>query len=99
MTTYAREEMMSASDVVRNFGSVLASISGHKRDKVAIIRNNRMEAVLVPVDEYERMQEICEVAEQFELYGIVAERSATPPEEYVSLADALKKCGVKPDDL
>jgi len=99
MTTYAREEIMSSSEVVRNFGSVLASIAGHKRDKVAIIRNNRMEAVLVPIDEYERMQEICEVAEQFELYGIIAERGKTPPEEYVSLADALNKCGVKPDEL
>ena len=99
MTSYAREEIMSSSEVVRNFGSVLASISGHKRDKVAIIRNNRMEAVLVPIDEYERMQEICEVAEQFELYGILAERSKTLPDEYVTLADALKKSGVKTDEL
>ena len=99
MTTYAREEIMSSSEVVRNFSSVLASIAGHKRDKVAIIRNNRMEAVLVPIDEYERMQEICAVAEQFELYGIIAERSKTPPEQYVSLADALMKSGVKSDEL
>jgi PHD/YefM family antitoxin component YafN of YafNO toxin-antitoxin module len=99
MTTYSREEIMSSSEVVRNFGSVLASIAGHKRDKVAIIRNNRMEAVLVPIDEYERMQEICEIAEQFELYGVIADRSKTPPEQYISLADAMKKCGVKTDEL
>ena len=99
MTTYAREEIMSSSEVVRNFSSVLASIAGHKRDKVAIIRNNRMEAVLVPIDEYERMQEICEVAEQFELYGIISERIKTPPEQYISLGAALEKSGVKPDEL
>lgn len=90
---------MSSSEVVRNFSSVLASISGHKRDKVAILRNNRMEAVLVPIDEYERMQEICEVAEQFELYGILAERSKIEPDAYVTLADALEKSGVKTDEL
>lgn len=53
----------------------------------------------MPIDEYERMQEICAVAEQFELYGIIAERSKTPHEEYVSLAAALNKCGVKPDEI
>ncbi len=99
MTTYAREEIMSSSEVVRNFGSVLASIAGHKREKVAIIRNNRMEAVIVPIDEYERMQEICEVAEQFELYGIISDRIKTPSEQYVSLADALESSGVKTDEL
>ena len=99
MTTYAREEIMSSSEVVRNFSSVLASIAGHSREKVAIIRNNRMEAVLVPIDEYERMQEICEVAEQFELYSIIADRSKTPLEQYVSLADAFEKSGVKTDEL
>lgn len=99
MTSYAREEIMSSSEVVRNFSTVLASISGHKRDKVAIIRNNRMEAVLVPIDEYERMQEICKVAEQFELYGILAERSKVPPEEYVTLNDAFKKSGINPNEL
>lgn len=99
MTTYAREEIMSSSEVVRNFGSVMTSIAGHKREKIAIIRNNRMEAVLVPIDEYERMQEICEIAEQFELYGIIADRGKTPPEQYVSLAEALEKSGVSTDEL
>jgi hypothetical protein len=39
------------------------------------------------------------IAEQFELYAIIAERAKTPSEEYVSLADALKKCGLKQDAL
>jgi len=38
----------------------------------------------VTIDEFERMQEICEVAEQFELYGIIAKRAKTPPEKIMS---------------
>ena len=50
MTHYAREEIMSSSEVVRNFGAVLSSVVQHRREKVAIIRNNRLEAVLVAAD-------------------------------------------------
>jgi len=56
MAHYAREEIMSSSDVVRNFGAVLSSVVKHQREKVAIIRNNRLEAVLVAADVYERLE-------------------------------------------
>jgi PHD/YefM family antitoxin component YafN of YafNO toxin-antitoxin module len=56
MAHYAREEIMSSSDVARNFGAVLSSVVQHRREKVAIIRNNRLEAVLVAADVYESME-------------------------------------------
>ena len=62
MTHYAREEIMSSSEVVRNFGAVLSSVVQHRREKVAIIRNNRLEAVLVAADVYERLEKSCETA-------------------------------------
>lgn len=55
MARYAREEIISSSDVVRNFGAVLNSVVQHRREKVAIVRNNRLEAVLVAADVYERL--------------------------------------------
>jgi len=51
---------MSSSDVARNFGAVLSSVVRHRREKVAIIRNNRLEAVLVAADVYERLEKSCE---------------------------------------
>ena len=62
MAHYSREEIMSSSEVVRNFGAVLSSVVQHRREKVAIIRNNRLEAVLVAADVYERLEESCEAA-------------------------------------
>ena len=53
---------MSSSDVVRNFGAVLSSVVKHQREKVAIIRNNRLEAVLVAADVYERLEKAGEMA-------------------------------------
>lgn len=62
MSRYGREEIMSSSEVVRNFGNVLTSVVKHTREKVAIVRNNRLEAVLLAVDVYERMEMMCESA-------------------------------------
>jgi PHD/YefM family antitoxin component YafN of YafNO toxin-antitoxin module len=62
MAHNTREEIMSSSEVVRNFGAVLSSVVQHQREKVAIIRNNRMEAVLVAVDVYEQMEKMCETS-------------------------------------
>ena len=62
MADYSREEIMSSSEVVRNFGAVLSSVVQHQREKVAIIRNNRLEAVLVAADVYERMEKSCKMA-------------------------------------
>ncbi len=62
MSSYGREEIMSSSEVVRNFGSLLTSVARHQREKVVIVRNNRLEAVLLPVDVYERMEKTCEAA-------------------------------------
>lgn len=62
MAHYAREEIMSSSEVVRNFGAVLSSVVQHQREKVAIIRNNRLEAVLVAADVYERLEKAGEIA-------------------------------------
>jgi len=61
MAHYAREEIMSSSDVVRNFGAVLSSVVKHQREKVAIIRNNRLEAVLIAADVYERLERAVEM--------------------------------------
>lgn len=58
MAHYAREEILSSSEVVRNFGAVLNSVVQHQRKKVAIIRNNRLEAVLVAADVYESLESI-----------------------------------------
>ena len=79
MTHYAREEIMSSSEVVRNFGSVLSSVVHHQREKVAIVRNNRLEAVLVAADVYERLENA----------GAVSAKTATPFRSAVTVGNSF----------
>ena len=58
MITFARNEIVSATQFARKFAAILKSQTETKKEKVAIIRNNEMRAVLIPIDEYERLKNI-----------------------------------------
>lgn len=58
MTTYyASDELISSSELVKKFGSYLSQIRDCSVDKLAVLRNNKVEAVLISKDEYEKMAE------------------------------------------
>lgn len=62
--TYAKNEIMTATDMVRNFSSVLGSLSKGEKKRVVIVKNNRFEAVMITVDEYEKMSEAVQILEK-----------------------------------
>ena len=88
MAHYAREEIMSSSELVRNFGAVLSSVAEHKREKVAIIRNNRLEAVILAVDVYERLENARQFLERTDLEAM---NTAANEGNSVALLDFLRK--------
>lgn len=61
--TYHKDEIMTATDMVRNFSSVLHSVSKEKK-KVIIVKNNRFEAVMLSVEAYEKMSEAVTILER-----------------------------------
>lgn len=62
--TYAKNEMMSATDMVRNFSSVLSSLRKGENKRVVVVKNNRFEAVMITVEEYEKMSEAVNILEK-----------------------------------
>ena len=99
MVAYGRDEIISASDVARNFSKILKDVTSYTKEKIAISKNNKLEAVIVPIEEYERMQEALEMAEHIEIYNIVKARENGPKEKYISLEDSAKLYGIDIDEL
>jgi len=62
--TYAKNEIMTATDMVRNFSSVLGSLTKGKSKRIVVVKNNRFEAVMITVDEYEKMSEAVNILEK-----------------------------------
>jgi PHD/YefM family antitoxin component YafN of YafNO toxin-antitoxin module len=94
MITFTRNEIVSATQFVRQFATFLKRITESKQEKVAIIKNNEMQAVFITIDEYERLKAIEEYAEQKEIFSLIESRKNTPENEYVSFEDAMNQAGV-----
>jgi PHD/YefM family antitoxin component YafN of YafNO toxin-antitoxin module len=99
MTSYARDEMVSVTDIVKGFKANLEKVTEHAVEKLAIMRNNKPEAVIVPVDDYENMKELYEYAERLSILETVQARKNTPKSEYISFDSILKKAGISRDEL
>lgn len=93
MVTFARNEIVSSSQFVRNFATFLKQLTESKQEKIAIIKNNEMQAVMIPVEEYEKLKSIEEIAERKEIFDTVQSRGKTPEAEYVSYDEGMRQAG------
>lgn len=96
MTAYARDEIVPATEVARSFSAIYKSIVEHKKEKIAVSKNNKLELVMLPIEEYERMRAAQEMLEHIEIYRIVKERENQPT---VSFDEMMAKFGITEDDL
>ncbi|RLA80403.1 MAG: hypothetical protein DRG78_11010 [Epsilonproteobacteria bacterium] len=57
MVAYATNELIPSSEFAKRFGSYLTQIKDNTVNKLAILKNNKVEAVLISKDEYEIMSD------------------------------------------
>ena len=94
MVTFARNEIVSSSQFVRCFATFLKRMTESNDEKIAVVKNNQMQAVMIPIDEYERLKSLEEASEQKEIYKMIQERESVPQEDYISYEDAMKMAGL-----
>ncbi len=92
-SSFSRDEMISATTVAKNFGKVVADLAEHRREKTAVVRNNEITAVILPVAEYEYMAGIVEFVEHLEIYDLVTRRGKDLGER-IPLESLLKEEGI-----
>ena len=98
MVTYATNELIPSSEFAKKFGSYLSQIKESTIDKIAVLKNNKVEAVLVSKDDYERMSEALELLEHQEIYKIVQERTSKPFKT-ISMEDMAKSFNIDLEKL
>jgi PHD/YefM family antitoxin component YafN of YafNO toxin-antitoxin module len=99
MHAYTKDELISSTEIVRNFSAILDSIKEQRRDKVAVMRKNKLEAVILSVDEYERIQELADLIEHFQIFKTIEKRKTTPVEAYLDFEQVLAEHGLSTDDI
>jgi conserved domain protein len=63
LATFSKDEIITATEVVRNFSAILSKVGKAQMKRVVIVKNNKFEAVLLNMAEYERLCEAVEVLE------------------------------------
>ncbi len=96
MIAYARDEIVPATEFARSFSAIYKSLVEHKKEKIAVSKNNKLELVMLPIDEYERMRAAYDLLEHIEIYRIVKERENQPT---ISFEEMMAKFGITEDDL
>lgn len=91
---YKKDEIVSASRAARSFGKVLADLKEHRKRRIAIAKNNELEAVILPIQEYESMAEALALLEHIEIYRLVKARKHKGPGKRMSLDTLLKEEGL-----
>jgi len=67
VASFIADEMLSATELSKKTGSVLTELAEHMHRKFVIMRNNRPNAVLLSMDEYEHLLEQVEDAKLWQL--------------------------------
>jgi PHD/YefM family antitoxin component YafN of YafNO toxin-antitoxin module len=96
MVAYKKNEIVSSSDMARAFSGALNSIVKKEKEKIAISRNNKLEAVLINIDEYEALKEAMELIEHQEIYRTIKNRENG---NLISHEQMLKNIGINKTDL
>lgn len=72
---YAKDEMVGITELGKSLGNYLDKVTSHMFSKIAIIRRNKPEAVIIPIEEYELLQSTYDRLEQKEIETILANMS------------------------
>ncbi len=71
---YTKEEMVGITELSRSLNSFVDKVKNHTMEKIAIMKNNKPEAIILPTSEYERMKRMVDMAEYHAIADIIDER-------------------------
>ena len=63
MFSFKQDEINTATEVVRNFSPLIEKLKKSESGKMVILKNNKFEAVLLSMKEFERLQNAMQLLE------------------------------------
>jgi len=57
MVIYAQNELLSITDFTKNISSIIKDIKNNTFKKIGILKNNKLVAVVISTQEYEKLKE------------------------------------------
>jgi len=102
MVSYTQNELLSITDFTKSISKVLGNLKGEIVEKVGVLKNNKLEAVVISTGEYERLKEIEELMNSIEhkdIFEVIQARKSTPKSEYISIDEMAQKLNINMSQL
>lgn len=98
MVAYTQQEMVGVTELSKSLSAFIDKVASHTVEKLAVVRHNKPEVVILPIAEYERMKEFSDYLEDLEITQIIKERvlDASKPIKMISeeeMSNFLKERG------
>ncbi len=97
MVAYRQNELVSATELSKQFGEYISKVKDGILEKIGVLRNNKLNAIILSVDEYEKMVKAMNQLEEIEMYQEVNRRVQTPKNEYINGKSVLNKLNLSLD--
>ena len=97
MVAYTQNELVSATEISKQFGEYVSKVKNGLLDKIGILKNNKLNAVILSVEEYEQLISSRNRLEDLESIQMINERLKTPKEEYLNGGNVLKRLDLSLD--
>ena len=72
--SYTKEELIPSTEFAKGFGGFISKVIKGSVEKLAIVKNNKPEAVVISIAEYERIKMLSNLAEDLSIQQMVHER-------------------------
>ena len=102
MVKYAQNELFSITDFSKQLASVIKDIKEQSIEKIGVLKNNKLEAVVISTDEYERLksyEDLIQNIEHKDIYETIQNRKDTPKSQYISLEQMAKEFEINLDTI
>ena len=96
MVAYTQNELASATEISKQFGEYISKVKNGVVDKIGVLKNNKLNAVILSVEEYERMSEAMELLKDIAINEEVQER-LNSNKKLLDGNDVLRKHGLTLD--
>jgi len=97
MTAYQRSEIIASGKLSKKLGAVLSNLTSGRSKRIVISRNNKLEAVILPVEDYEQLESAANTLEHTEIARVISRRARE--KATVSLEKLLSEEGIHPDEI
>ena len=100
MVSYTQQEMVGVTELSKSLSGFIDKVASNAIEKLAVIKHNKPEVVILSIAEYERMKELQDYLEDMEIAKIIQERvlDKTEPIKMLTendLQEYLQKRGIK----